>query len=83
MRSEGAEAKRVFSRPETLTDVPTHYCPGCGHGIIHRLMAQVIDELGMREKTIVIAPVGCSVLIYDYINADGLEAAHGLSLIHI
>jgi 2-oxoglutarate ferredoxin oxidoreductase subunit beta len=77
MRSETLEAKRIFSRPETLVDIPTHYCPGCGHGIIHRLMAQVIDELGMREKTIVIAPVGCSVLLYDYINADGLEAAHG------
>ena len=58
MRSEEAGSKLVFTRPESLTDVPTHYCPGCGHGIIHRLLAQVIDELGMREKTIVIAPVG-------------------------
>jgi 2-oxoglutarate ferredoxin oxidoreductase subunit beta len=77
MRSEEAEAKRVFSRPESLVDIPTHYCPGCGHGIIHRLMAQAIDELGVREKTILVAPVGCSVLMYHYIKTDGLEAAHG------
>lgn len=77
MRSEDTGSKRVYSRPEALTDVQTHYCPGCGHGIIHKLMAQVIDELGVREKTIVMAPVGCAVLIYNYIKADGLEAAHG------
>ena len=77
MRGEEAGSKLVFTRPESLTDVPTHYCPGCGHGIIHRLMAQAIDELGMREKTVVIAPVGCAVLMYYYINADGLEASHG------
>ncbi|MBN1836842.1 MAG: 2-oxoglutarate oxidoreductase [Spirochaetales bacterium] len=77
MRSEEAEFKLVYDRPEGLKDVPTHYCPGCGHGIIHKLLAQVIDELGIRERTIVVAPVGCSVLIYNYINTDGLEAAHG------
>jgi len=77
MRSDVAEAKKIFARPESLTDVPTHYCPGCGHGIVHRLMAQVIDDLQVREQTVVIAPVGCAVLIYNYINADGLEAAHG------
>jgi 2-oxoglutarate ferredoxin oxidoreductase subunit beta len=77
MKSETVEIKRVYTRPESLVDVPTHYCPGCGHGIIHKLLAQIIDELGIRERTIVIAPVGCSVLIYNYIEADGLEAAHG------
>ena len=69
--------KLVYERPQGLKDVPTHYCPGCGHGIIHKLLGQVIDELGIRERTIVVAPVGCSVLIYNYINTDGLEAAHG------
>ncbi len=77
MKSETVEIKRVYTRPESLVDVPTHYCPGCGHGIIHKLLAQIIDELGIRERTIVIASVGCSVLIYNYIEADGLEAAHG------
>jgi 2-oxoglutarate ferredoxin oxidoreductase subunit beta len=77
MRSEEPEMKLVYDRPHGLKDVPTHYCPGCGHGIIHKLLAQVIDELGIRERTIVVAPVGCSVLIYNYINTDGLESAHG------
>ncbi len=67
----------LFKRPEALLDVPFHYCPGCHHGIIHRLVAEVIDELGVRKKTIGIAPVGCSVLAYDYFNIDMLEAAHG------
>ncbi len=67
----------VFKRPESLTDVVSHYCPGCGHGIIHRIVADVIDELGIREKTISVAPVGCSVLLYFYINVDSVEAAHG------
>ncbi len=69
--------KQVFGRPETLTSVPTHYCPGCTHGIIHRLIAEVIDELGVREKTIGISPVGCAVLAYDYFNCDFVEASHG------
>jgi 2-oxoglutarate ferredoxin oxidoreductase subunit beta len=67
----------VFSRPEGLTDVATHYCPGCTHGVIHRLVAEVIDELGVRERTVGIAPVGCSVLAYDYFNMDFQEASHG------
>lgn len=67
----------VFKRPEALTPAKTHYCPGCTHGIIHRLVAEVIDELGVREETIGIAPVGCSVLAYDYFNLDMIEAAHG------
>jgi len=69
--------KLVYDRTLGLKDVPTHYCPGCGHGIIHKLLGQVIEELGIRERTIVVAPVGCSVLIYNYINTDGLESAHG------
>ncbi len=71
------EGKVVFSRPEALEDVPTHYCPGCTHGIVHRLVAEVIDELDIREKTVGIAPVGCSVLAYHYFNFDMSEAAHG------
>jgi len=71
------EGKIVFKQPEALEDVPTHYCPGCTHGIIHRLIAEVIDELDLREKTIGIAPVGCSVLAYHYFNFDMAEAAHG------
>ena len=60
-----------------MKDVRTHYCAGCGHGIVHKLIAQIMDELGIQEKTLVVAPVGCSVLAYNYLNADGLEAAHG------
>jgi 2-oxoglutarate ferredoxin oxidoreductase subunit beta len=66
-----------FHRPQALKDVRTHYCPGCGHGIAHRLVAEAIDELGIREKTIGTAPVGCAVLFYDYFNCDIIECAHG------
>jgi 2-oxoglutarate ferredoxin oxidoreductase subunit beta len=68
---------KVFERPKSMFPVTTHYCPGCGHGIIHRLLAEVIDELGIIERVAGIAPVGCSVLIYNYINCDMYEAAHG------
>jgi len=68
---------KTFSRPEALTDQPTHYCPGCTHGVIHRLVAEVIDELGIRGRTVGIAPVGCAVLAYNYFNLDFQEAAHG------
>ena len=68
---------KVFSRPQSLQDKPTHYCPGCHHGIVHRLVAEVIDELGVREKTIAIASVGCSVLAYEYFNVDSIAALHG------
>lgn len=67
----------VFEKPKSLLDVPTHYCPGCTHGIIHRLVAEVIDELGVMDKTIGVAPVGCSVLAYNYFAFDMFEAAHG------
>jgi 2-oxoglutarate ferredoxin oxidoreductase subunit beta len=69
--------KTIFSRPESLTDVVTHYCPGCTHGVIHRLVAEVLDELGLRERTLGVAPVGCSVFAYNYFNTDFLEAPHG------
>jgi 2-oxoglutarate ferredoxin oxidoreductase subunit beta len=77
MHDRMSEAKLVYSRPRALLDVPNHYCPGCGHGIIHQLLAQVIDDLAIREKTILVAPVGCSVLIYFYLDLDSCEAAHG------
>ena len=67
----------VFEKPKALLDVSTHYCPGCTHGIIHRLVAEVIDELGIIDKTIGVAPVGCSVLCYNYFACDMFEAAHG------
>lgn len=67
----------VFDKPKSLADVSMHYCPGCTHGIVHRLVAEVIDELGIEGKTIGIAPVGCSVMAYNYFNCDMIEAAHG------
>jgi 2-oxoglutarate ferredoxin oxidoreductase subunit beta len=69
--------KTVFKRTPTLKDCPTHYCPGCGHGIAHRLIAEIIDELDIRDRTIGIAPVGCAVLAYDYLDVDMVEVAHG------
>ncbi len=67
----------VFERPKALLDVPTHYCPGCNHGIIHRLVAETLDELGVEGKTVGVAPVGCSVMAYDYFGCDMIEAPHG------
>ena len=67
----------VFERPKALTAVKTHYCPGCTHGIIHRLVAEVLDELGVQEETIGVSPVGCAVLAYNYFDVDMQEAAHG------
>ena len=72
--------KKTFQRCLSLYDRPTHYCPGCGHGVAHRLVAEVVDELKIREKTIGIAPVGCAVVAYDYWNFDCSEAAHGRAL---
>jgi 2-oxoglutarate ferredoxin oxidoreductase subunit beta len=69
--------KALYTRPESLKNIKMHYCPGCGHSIVHKLLAQVIDELGIREKTVIVAPVGCSVLIYNYYNCDGTESPHG------
>ena len=67
----------VFEKPKSLANVPFHYCPGCTHGIIHRLVAEAIDELGIEGKCIGVAPVGCAVMAYDYFTCDMIEAAHG------
>ena len=67
----------VFDKPKSLADISMHYCPGCTHGIVHRLVAEVIDELGIEGRTIGVAPVGCSVMAYNYFNCDMIEAAHG------
>lgn len=67
----------IFKRPESLTETITHYCPGCTHGVIHRIVAEVLDELKLRERAVGVAPVGCSVLAYNYFYCDFLEAAHG------
>ncbi|MGL4730376.1 MAG: thiamine pyrophosphate-dependent enzyme [Clostridium sp.] len=67
----------VFEPTKAMLDVPTHYCPGCTHGVIHRLVGEVLDELNVIDKTIGVAPVGCSVLAYDYFACDMFEAAHG------
>jgi 2-oxoglutarate ferredoxin oxidoreductase subunit beta len=67
----------IFDRPVAMRETVTHYCPGCTHGVIHRLVAEAIDDLGIRERTIGVAPVGCSVLAYNYFNCDFLEAPHG------
>ena len=67
----------VFEKTRMLTDKPFHYCPGCTHGIIHRLVAEALDELGIGDKAVGVAPVGCAVFAYDYFNCDMMEAAHG------
>ena len=67
----------VYKKPELLNDVPMHYCPGCSHGVVHKLVAEVVAEMGMQEKTIAISPVGCAVFAYKYIDVDWQEAAHG------
>ena len=69
--------KTVFEKPKALTDAVLHYCPGCTHGIIHRLVAEVMDELDITGRTIGVAPVGCSVFAYNYFNCDMVQAAHG------
>ena len=72
-----APAQVIYSRPKSLTDTPTHYCPGCTHGVAHRLIAEVLDEMNLIGKTIGVAPVGCSVFAYNYFDCDFVEAAHG------
>ncbi|MHC4480004.1 MAG: thiamine pyrophosphate-dependent enzyme [Planctomycetota bacterium] len=69
--------KVLYQRPAALKEVPTHYCSGCGHGILHRVLAEVLEELDILERCIGVAPVGCAVLAYDYIDVDWTEAAHG------
>jgi 2-oxoglutarate ferredoxin oxidoreductase subunit beta len=77
MLAEPKTADLIYQRPESLSKTVTHYCPGCTHGVAHRLVAEVLDEMGLRENTIGVAPVGCSVFAYNYFNTDYVEAAHG------
>ncbi|MDP3732404.1 MAG: thiamine pyrophosphate-dependent enzyme [Candidatus Omnitrophota bacterium] len=72
--------EKVFSHPKSLRNISTHYCSGCGHGIAHRLIAEIVDELNIRERVIGVAPVGCAVIAYDYWDFDCSEAAHGRAL---
>lgn len=67
----------VYAKPELMNNNQMHYCPGCSHGVVHKLIAEIIDEMGLRDKTIAIAPVGCAVFAYDYVDIDWQEAAHG------
>jgi len=71
------ECEPIYEYPEGLTKTVMRYCPGCGHGIAHRLVAEAIDELGVRDRTVLIASVGCSVYAYEYFNTDAVQAAHG------
>ena len=71
------EARVVYEAPELLDERSTSYCPGCGHGVVHRLIAEVLGELGLGERTIAVAPVGCAVFAYDYLRLDFIEAPHG------
>ena len=69
-------ANLVYEKTKLMTDVPMHYCPGCSHGVVHKILAEVIDEMGLQEKTIGVAPVGCAVFAYNYIDIDWQQAAH-------
>lgn len=71
------EENKVYSRPELLDDVHMHYCPGCSHGVVHKLLAEVISEMGLTERTVGVSPVGCAVFAYNYVDVDWVEAAHG------
>ncbi|MBN2831079.1 MAG: 2-oxoglutarate oxidoreductase [Candidatus Omnitrophica bacterium] len=71
---------KIYAHPKSLRNIQTHYCPGCGHGIAHRIIAEIVDELGIRERVIAVAPVGCAVIAYDYWDFDCSEAAHGRAL---
>jgi 2-oxoglutarate ferredoxin oxidoreductase subunit beta len=72
-----ANMELIYERPQSLAEMHTHYCPGCTHGVAHRLLAEALDELGLQEKTVLVAPVGCSVFAYNYFEVDACEAAHG------
>ena len=67
----------VYKKPTLMNDNPMHYCPGCSHGVVHKLIAEVIEEMGMEDKTIGVSPVGCAVFAYNYLDIDWQEAAHG------
>ena len=77
METATSPMQLVYKKPETLTDTPMHYCPGCGHGVVHRVLMEVVEEMGIQGKTIGVAPVGCSVFAYNYMNVDMQEAPHG------
>ena len=68
---------KVYSRPRLLDERDTHYCPGCSHGVVHKIIAELLDEMGLEDKTVGVAPVGCAVFAYNYIDVDWIEAAHG------
>ena len=68
---------KVYSRPRLLDERDTHYCPGCSHGVVHKIIAELLDEMGLENKTVGVAPVGCAVFAYNYIDVDWVEAAHG------
>ena len=70
-------ANLVYAKPELINDNEMHYCPGCSHGVVHKVIAEIIDEMDLRDKTIGIAPVGCAVFAYNYLDIDWQEAAHG------
>ncbi len=70
----------VYAKPKLILDNVMHYCPGCSHGTVHKLVAEVIEELGLADKTVGVSPVGCSVFAYNYIDIDWIEAAHGRAL---
>jgi len=72
-----SETKTLYKRPKSLKNKGLHYCPGCSHGLVHKLIAEIIDEFGIQDKTLFVAPVGCAVLLYDYIDCDTVEAPHG------
>ena len=67
----------VYAKPKLMNDTPMHYCPGCSHGVVHKLLAEVLDEMGLEDRAVGIAPVGCAVMAYDYFACDMIEAAHG------
>jgi 2-oxoglutarate ferredoxin oxidoreductase subunit beta len=77
MSNENNVLEKIYSRPDTLIDIKQHYCPGCGHGVIHKVLMEVVQELGVQETTIGVAPVGCSVFAYNYMNIDMQQSAHG------
>ena len=70
----------VYSRPRLLNERNTHYCPGCSHGVVHRIVSELIEEMGIEDRAVGVAPVGCAVFAYNYIDVDWIEAAHGVYL---
>lgn len=74
---EKSEANKVFTKPRLITDKTMHYCPGCSHGAVHKIVAELIDEMGMENNVVAVSPVGCAVLAYNYIDVDWVQAAHG------